>query len=97
LVLWVVPCARLRLARNAIYVLLLEMKPIWMCYHVSLVQRGRSEGETFRPSLSREEERTGWRERDADRYKQREGGVNSEKEKEKDKPRTRLRYIKSRE
>ena len=36
------PGGSLRLARNTIYVLRLEIKPIVMCYGVSLVQKSES-------------------------------------------------------
>ena len=66
MVLGVPPGGNLRLARNAIYVPLLEMKSICMCYDVSLVERGR-EGEGERRSEGERVEGMG--ERDANRYK----------------------------
>ena len=65
MVLGVPPGGSLRLAHNAIYVPLLEMKSICMCYDVSLVKRGRG-GEGERSKGERVEEMG---ERDANRYK----------------------------
>ena len=66
MVLGVPPRGSLRLARNAKYVPLLEMKSTWMCYDVNLVKRGR-EGEGERRSGG--ERKEGMGERDANRYK----------------------------